>query len=246
MLNYIKGLGIGILCLFLFVLGVVFNVEFLNKKPKTSLLSFERNVNVELNASANNFHSQIVFWLNKNLSTKYELSENEKENIENSFRQINQLIREKNICKGGSYNLEPTFSYKDGVKIPNGYKINAILECNVNENTLNSYHDLLQRLDKIAKQSSSFSISIPALKPQFTKEELNLANEKLYDKLIEKSLNLNDYYSLKFNKKCEIKSIISHENNAYMLRSATNSDYYLPNNEKSILQMNANVMFVCN
>ena len=242
MLNFAKGLGLGFLCLILFVLGVIFNVEFLNKSSNIKEFSFQRSINIQLNETATNFSSKIIFWLNKNLSTKYELSQDDKTNIANSFEDITKLIKESNICKGGSYELMPTFSYKDGVKIPNGYELNANLTCDVNKENLNSYNELLIKLENIAKNSSSFSMSVPSLNPKLSKEEINSLNEKLYDKLLEKSLALSSYYSTKLNKNCQVKSINSYSTDPYLLRNSN----VLPNNQENTYQISANVMFICN
>ncbi|EOC4478979.1 hypothetical protein ACX5EL_000547 [Campylobacter coli] len=40
MLAFFKGLGIGFLCLVLFVAGVIFNVEFLNKALSQQMVDF--------------------------------------------------------------------------------------------------------------------------------------------------------------------------------------------------------------
>ncbi|HEG0618464.1 TPA: hypothetical protein SB595_001492, partial [Campylobacter jejuni] len=69
MLAFFKGLGIGFLCLLLFVAGVVFNVEFLGKKDSNHDLYFSRNIEVSNTLKPDILYANINFWANENLSS---------------------------------------------------------------------------------------------------------------------------------------------------------------------------------
>ncbi|EHF7931892.1 hypothetical protein J3016_001414, partial [Campylobacter coli] len=122
MLAFFKGLGIGFLCLVLFVAGVIFNVEFLNKNKTTQTLNFSRSIETSMEAKPDIFHANINFWANENLSTQTFLSNEDKIQISNTFNQILERSKKENFCSGGSFSLEPNFSYKDGVQTPKGQR----------------------------------------------------------------------------------------------------------------------------
>ncbi|TBR78174.1 hypothetical protein DU472_07035 [Campylobacter novaezeelandiae] len=214
MLTFFKGLGVGFLCLLLFVLGVIFNVEFLNKKKDTNsslnsnrYLSFSRNIEESSKIKPDVFSAHINFWANELLSTKISLTQEEKSQISNTFNQILQRAKQDKFCTGGSYSLEPNFSYKDGVQIPKGQRLNAYLNCNIKPEELNAFNAFINDLNAIVAKSEFISVSIPSLEARFSDELLKESKEKLYDKLLTKSLEYEKKYSSDLNRTCTLRSL---------------------------------------
>lgn len=207
MLAFFKGLGIGFLCLLLFVAGVVFNVEFLNKKELKHDLYFSRDIEVSNTLKPDILYANINFWANENLSSKITLDNEEKVQIANTFNQILERSKKENFCSGGSFSLEPNFSYKDGVQTPKGQRLNANLECEFKENELAAFNGLLNDINAIIAKNNFISVSTPALQARFSKNILNDNKEKLYNKLLQRSYQYEKTYSSDFNRTCILKNL---------------------------------------
>lgn len=112
MLAFFKGLGIGFLCLVLFVAGVIFNVEFLNKNKTTQTLNFSRSIETSMEAKPDIFHANINFWANENLSTQTFLSNEDKIQISNTFNQILERSKKENFAVAEVFHLNLIFLIK--------------------------------------------------------------------------------------------------------------------------------------
>lgn len=95
-------------------------------------------------------------------------------------------LKKKNFCSGGSFSLEPNFSYKDGVQTPKGQRLHANLECEFTADKLENFNKLLNDLNSIIAKSEFIGISTPALEPKFSKQTLKDNKEKLYSELLKK------------------------------------------------------------
>ncbi|WP_144690767.1 hypothetical protein [Campylobacter jejuni] len=207
MLAFFKGLGIGFLCLLLFVAGVVFNVEFLGKKDSNHDLYFSRNIEVSNTLKPDILYANINFWANENLSSKITLDNSEKAEITNTFNQILERSKKENFCSGGSFSLEPNFSYKDGIQTPKGQRFDANLECEFKENQLADFNKLLNDINSIIAKNNFISVSTPAIQTKFSKDTLNNNKENLYKELLKTSYEYEKTYSLDLNKTCILKNL---------------------------------------
>ena len=209
MINFFKGLGIGLLCILCFVAGVIFNVQFLKSQntPKNSAFSFTSNIEVFNKLRPQTFSSSPNFTASNTLSNKESLSSEDKVALTNNFNAVLEKVKQSKICTGGSYSVEPTFLYKDGVQIIKGQRFFASLDCEFKENELGTYNALMNEVDKISKQGGFFSVNLPALNAVFTDKEL-LENDKiLQNLLIKEALNNAQNYSKDINKTCALKSL---------------------------------------
>ena len=75
MLTFFKGLGVGFLCLLLFVAGVVFNVEFLGKEANSNAMQLSTQIEAYTKLKPDTYEAEINFWANEKLSTTPNLSE---------------------------------------------------------------------------------------------------------------------------------------------------------------------------
>ncbi|EGR7988239.1 hypothetical protein I8B25_000517 [Campylobacter jejuni] len=226
MLAFFKGLGIGFLCLLLFVAGVVFNVEFLGKKDSNHDLYFSRNIEVSNTLKPDILYANINFWANENLSSKKE-----------------------NFCSGGSFSLEPNFSYKDGIQTPKGQRFDANLECEFKENQLADFNNLLNDINSIIAKNNFISVSTPAIQTKFSKDTLNNNKENLYKELLKTSYEYEKTYSLDLNKTCVLKNlqVNANTNIAPRMLNAKSDNIELSSpiiSEKEQI-LNAKALFIC-
>lgn len=250
MLAFFKGLGIGFLCLLLFVAGVVFNVEFLNKDTTNQNLSFSRTIETSMQTKPDIFYANINFWANENLSSKIILSNEEKAQISNTFNEILERSKKENFCSGGSFSLEPNFSYKDGIQSLKGQRLNANLRCEFKADNLNSFNELLNDLNSIIAKSEFIGISVPALEPQFSKQMLTANKEKLYNELLKKAYSYEKIYSLDLNKTCVLRNLnISPSANVYpralSAKAADSVELSLPIIKDEEQSINGTALFIC-
>jgi len=207
MLAFFRGLGVGLLCLLVFVLGVLFNVQFLNKKKQNESLNLTRNVITTSKVKADIFEANINFWANENLSTKLTLSGEEKQEIAMLFEKIMQKTAQQNLCVGGAYSLEPNFSYKDGLQIPKGQKLDASLKCEFKEQELVKFNELLSAINSILDNNAFIGVSVPTIRAKFSNKLIADTQESLYNKLLDRAFELESFYSQKLARKCELKAV---------------------------------------
>lgn len=209
MISFFKGLGLGLLCIICFVAGVILNVEFLKTQqtPMTKGFTFTSNIEVLNKLTPKTFTSSPNFSASNTLSNKESLSSEEKAALMSSFNAVIEKVAQSKICSGGSYSLEPSFLYKDGVQIIKGQRFFASLDCEFKESELSAYNALMSEVDKISRQGGFFSVNLPALSAVFTDDEL-LENDKLLERLlIKEALNSAQSYSKELNQTCALKSL---------------------------------------
>ncbi|TQR32337.1 hypothetical protein DMB92_04340 [Campylobacter sp. MIT 99-7217] len=207
MMAFLKGLGIGILCLIAFLGGLVFTEFVFKKSPRDDRLVVNEVIESSLNITPSNFTSNVEFSASAFLSTKENLSGSEKAEITKAFNAILDRASKDKICRGGSYSVEPTFSYKDGISIPKGQRFSAYLNCTISKEQLQIYNTLLNDMDKIATQSNYITMSIPALKASFSEQDLKQSDEKLKEELIKQAQEKATYFSELTQKACTLQNL---------------------------------------
>lgn len=206
MVSFFKGLGIGLLCVVAFVLGLFFNVWFLSGAEKKGF-SFTQELQSANKLTPDNFVSTPRFMASEFLSTKVSLNTAEKALIAKAFNDILERVAQDKICRGGSYTIEPTFSYKDGVETPKGQRVSASLSCKIKADELDAYNVLLRDIDIIATKSGFITMSMPALRASFSNELIKANEMKLREELIKTALATAENYSKLTNKQCELKNL---------------------------------------
>lgn len=250
MLAFLKGLGVGILCLLVFVVGVIFNEEFLNKNGKESGLKLSRDIEVYTELKPDRFVANINFWANQTLSTKLNLSQEEKAAITDTFGQVIERSKKENFCSGGSFSLNPNFSYQEGVQIPKGMRLDANLKCEFKTEDLNVFNALLSDINAIVDKSEFVAVSTPSLEAVFSNELLKTNKEKLYDELIKKAYVYSENYSKNLNKTCILKNLeflpqSSSPIRALSVKADTNA-LSLPLIQEEQVNVKAKAEFICN
>lgn len=208
MMNYLKGLFIGLLCIVCFILGVLLNTQFLNKQDKAKEgFIFANELELSTKLKPDIFNATPSFSATEVLSTKVSLSNADKASITSSFNEILLLVGKTSFCKGGSYSIEPTFSYENGLQIPKGQRFNASLNCSIKESELEAYNKLMNELSNIASKSGYFTMSMPSLRANFSSEQLKASNKLLKENLIKLALSEASEYSTLSAKTCVLKEL---------------------------------------
>ncbi|OCX43049.1 hypothetical protein A7X81_07515 [Campylobacter ornithocola] len=248
MKSFFKGLGLGLLCLLLFILGVVFNTEFLGLKNQKQGLEFSRNIEVSNEITPNIYNAVLNFSASEELSNKTTISQEEKNHIAKTFKELSERIAKENFCKGGSYTLEPSYNYYQGQKTFNGYKLYSDFICQIPQDKNKEYEQLVKDIENISTTNTFISFNTKALQASFDKTILETNKEKLYDLALTKAFEKTQYYSKTLAKSCKIKNIYFDGNNIRNFSSSlakTADSIVLPiiKNEKQTLS--AVVVFEC-
>ncbi|WP_257936132.1 SIMPL domain-containing protein [Campylobacter lari] len=249
MKSFLKGLGLGLLCLVLFVLGVVFNTEFLGlKNHDKQNIEFSRNIEVSNEIMPNIFNATLNFSASEELSKKTTISSNEKDHIAKTFKEISDRIAKENYCKGGSYTLEPSYNYYQEAKTLNGYKLYSNFTCQIPQNKSKDYENLIKDIESISNTNILISFNTKALQAGFDEAILETNKENLYDLALKKAFEKAQYYSKTLAKTCLVKNIHFDNNNikyyAPNLTASTDS-VVLPIVKSEKQNLKANVLFVC-
>ncbi|ECW8954792.1 DUF541 domain-containing protein [Campylobacter lari] len=249
MKSFLKGLGLGLLCLILFVLGVVFNTEFLGlKNHNKQNIEFSRNIEVSNEIMPNIFNATLNFSASEELSKKTIVSSDEKDHIAKTFKEISDRIAKENYCKGGSYTLEPSYNYYQEAKTLNGYKLYSNFTCQIPQNKSKDYENLIKDIEGISNTNVLISFNTKALQAGFDETILEANKEDLYDLALKKAFEKAQYYSKTLAKTCLVKNIHFDNNNIkYYAPNLTASadSVVLPIVKSEKQSLKANVLFVC-
>ncbi|MCV3450685.1 SIMPL domain-containing protein [Campylobacter lari] len=249
MKSFLKGLSLGLLCLVLFVLGVVFNTEFLGlKNHDKQNIEFSRNIEVSNEIMPNIFNTTLNFSASEELSKKTTISSNEKDHIAKTFKEISDRIAKENYCKGGSYTLEPSYNYYQEAKTLNGYKLYSNFTCQIPQNKSIDYENLIKDIESISATNTLISFNTKALQAGFDEAILEANKENLYDLALKKAFEKAQYYSKTLAKTCLVKNIHFDNNNIkYYAPNLTASadSVVLPIVKSEKQNLKANVLFVC-
>ncbi|WP_257935762.1 SIMPL domain-containing protein [Campylobacter lari] len=249
MKSFLKGLGLGLLCLVLFILGVVFNTEFLGlKNHNKQNIEFSRNIEVSNEIMPNIFNTTLNFSASEELSKKTIVSSDEKDRIAKTFKEISDRIAKENYCKGGSYTLEPSYNYYQEAKTLNGYKLYSNFTCQIPQNKSKDYENLIKDIEGISNTNVLISFNTKALQAGFDETILEANKEDLYDLALKKAFEKAQYYSKTLAKTCLVKNIHFDNNNIkYYAPNLTASadSVVLPIVKSEKQNLKANVLFVC-
>ncbi|EGK8048310.1 SIMPL domain-containing protein [Campylobacter lari] len=249
MKSFLKGLSLGLLCLVLFVLGVVFNTEFLGlKNHDKQNIEFSRNIEVSNEITPNIFNATLNFSASEELSKKTIISNNEKDYIAKTFKEISDRIAKENYCKGGSYTLEPSYNYYQEAKTLNGYKLYSNFTCQIPQNKSKDYENLIKDIESISNTNVLISFNTKALQAGFDETILEANKEDLYDLALKKAFEKAQYYSKTLAKTCLVKNIHFDNNNIkYYAPNLTASadSVVLPIVKSEKQNLKANVLFIC-
>lgn len=206
MKQFFKGLGVGLGCLVCFVLGVVFNTQFLGfaNSKQTFINNPSLHINEEIKASnslkAGMFESSINFFSNDARLKQNDLDLAFKESLTKEIQEITQKLQASKICSGGSIEIKPSFAYNKGVKSQEGWGIDASFACKFKDK--NEFDVLLKSLN-LKAISMSTSPVINAISTQEKAAQIKI----LKDKILANALDEAKMLSKTLNKACVLENI---------------------------------------
>ncbi|ANE36560.1 hypothetical protein CIG11343_1582 [Campylobacter iguaniorum] len=257
MKSFFTSLGTGIAFLLLFVAGAFFN-EFITAQKvfdQNNEMTFSRQFDASSKMMPNLFVAEPKFSAKEALSTQINLDTKTKQEIANSFATITQKAQNSGICTGGSYSIEPNYSYENGKQSLSGQRLDAKLICSFKNDELKIYDELIKEIENIAANSEFIAVSTAVIRPSFAPQSLQSSQENLYDEIIKNAIKYEKHYSEVSQKICKIKDInffapsisnLLKHNFAYSSDRVANTALSVaPALKEEDIQLNANVIYSC-
>lgn len=243
----------GLLGAFLAILAFICGLCFSNFYPKDSEqgFSFRQNLYHSSELLPDSFVSMPSFSASSLLSTKINLSLEERGKITKTFNDIIALANENKICKGGSYSIEPTFYYDKGRNVPRGHSFRASFDCEISAKQLQEYNELINNMAKLASLNGLIVMNTPALSAVISSELLRKNEQNSISEILKLADEARKQYSKATNKNCYVKNI-DFVNNSIVPRplyaAKSNSDIVetsLPVIDSKKIEKTATVTFYC-
>lgn len=203
--------------LVVFVLGAFFTffIQSSSQVPTQSAqespqgLQLSQNLQASIKIMPTYFVSNPTLSASSSLSTKTELSSEDKAAISRLFVQILARVEKESFCSGGSYEVAPSYRFNDGQRSITGFSLHSHFACKIQKEQLDAYSAMLSDMDTIASQSGYAILNIPALEPNYEHESENFkAHQRhLYQNIINQANALAKDYGAILGKQCVAKRI---------------------------------------
>lgn len=244
MKQFFKGffVGFGFLAFFIFGLFITKAFDIFVAKNK---ITITQDIEVSKSIKYDEFISYPRFSASSFLSTKTQLLEEDKAKINTSFENILEEVKKFEMCSGGSYALEPNYSYKDGITNLSGYRFNASFECKFKLEKSSNYKTMLDKINEILKDNEYIVLNTPSIRPIISDTTLQNIQSELYDSLLNKANTILQDYTNKLQKECFIKFINYDINNYYYKAASIDTAYNMPIISEKDQKLKANVGYEC-
>lgn len=244
MKQFLKGFFVGIGFLLFFIFGLFITKAFDIFVIKNTI-DITRDVEVSKSIRYDEFVSYPRFSASSFLSTKTQLFDEDKAKISSSFESVLEEVKKFEMCSGGSYTLEPNYSYKDGVTNLSGYRFNASFECKFKLDKGAEYKDMLGKINEILKENEYIVLNTPSIRPVISDATLQNIQNELYDSLLDKANAISSDYSNKLQKECFVKFINYDANNYYYKAASMDTSYNTPIVNEKDQKLKASVGYKC-
>ncbi|RDU53443.1 hypothetical protein CQA49_06040 [Helicobacter sp. MIT 00-7814] len=252
-MTWIKTFLFAVFALALFVGGIVFYMLFLQGNALFSRfikepMAVEAYVEAQVNVMPDSYVAFPKIKESENLAKKMNLSNEEKAVIDVAFQKVSEKFAQSELCKGGSYTLEPSYSYKDGVKTLSGQRLSADFSCTFKKEEFEKYATMMQEADSISNNLGYFTLIIPTINTALSKEQAQKVRGELEEALFAKIKESEGNFSQHLGKTC--RSVKLSFNETQLLRShasmalASNLSAE-PIESTQQKQLGAQVSFVC-
>ncbi|PZT47517.1 hypothetical protein B6S12_08580 [Helicobacter valdiviensis] len=206
----------------------------------------------------NSYKSEIQILGSQKLRETKNLSLEDKNSIIKTFNAINQKVL-GNICEGGSFEITPSYEYKNNKREQNGFETYYNLECNFTPKETDLFNSYLKFIEAEVSKNKWLLFSIPKVQNMASAENIKQIDEKLQEELLVKIMQKAQNYSKITRKKCSIEEVTLGKNDLSfpsplakksdtMLSNASSialESISMPNNKKELKTLNAKASFIC-
>lgn len=220
---WIKSFLFAVFSLALFVGGIVFYVLFLQGNAlfsrfiKEEPVAVEAYIDAQVSVTPDSYVAFPKIRESENLAKKTNLSSEEKAVVDVAFQKVSEKFAQSEFCKGGSYTLEPSYSYKDGAKTLSGQRLNADFSCTFKKEEFEKYATMIREVDSISDNLGYFTLIIPSVNTALSKEQAEKVRGELEMALFAKIRESESSLSEHLGKTCKSAKLSLNENQ--LLRS---------------------------
>lgn len=141
-----------------------------------------------------------------------ELSNENRKNITTTLNSIIEEAKKGDICKGGSYSINPIINYDKGNRKTIGQNVDFMLNCKFIESSdLKNYNAFLANINKKISANKLLSLPQPSLFHNITDDEINTTKEEMFSEFLKDIKTIEDKYSKLANKICKINDISAND-----------------------------------
>ncbi|MGI0440361.1 hypothetical protein ACRE1S_07565 [Helicobacter himalayensis] len=220
---WIKTFLFAVFSLVLFVGGIVFYMLFLQGNAlfsrfiKEEPVAVEAYIEAQVSIMPDSYVALPKIRESENLAKKINLSNEEKAVIDVAFQKVSEKFAQSELCKGGSYTLEPNYSYKDGAKTLVGQRLSADFSCSFKKEEFEKYATMIKEVDSISDNLGYFTLIIPSVNTTLSKEQVEKVRGELEEVLFAKIRESESNFSQHLGKTCKSVKLSLNENQ--LLRS---------------------------
>ncbi|WP_299548812.1 hypothetical protein [uncultured Helicobacter sp.] len=167
----------------------------------------KQRLNVIIDVEPKQYSSNLVVSGSKELQKLKSLSLENKNAVIRTFNTINDFLRNDNICKGGSFAINPSYHYKDGKKTQEGFEADFALHCEFVESQRQEYNAILEKIESEVSKNPFLVFAFPKIDLNISKEEFEKSDAFLNTELLKLALEKTKEYGKLTKKKCSIKEI---------------------------------------
>lgn len=143
-----------------------------------------------------------------------ELAQKDRASITSALNAIIQEAKGTEICKGGSYSINPIISYKDDKRNTIGQNVEFALNCKFSEAQLDTYNALLKKINAKVSKNALLALPQPEVQSRITQIEINAKKEALFAEFLGDMGKITDNYTKLLNKICEVRKISSQDSHS--------------------------------
>ncbi|RAX52238.1 hypothetical protein CCY99_07550 [Helicobacter sp. 16-1353] len=187
-----------------------------------------------------------------------ELNDNDRKSITSTLNTIIVEAKKDDICKGGSYSINPIVNYDKNDRKTIGQNVDFTLNCKfLEKDGLAKYNDFLSKINKILSSNRLLTLPQPSIAYRITDDEINAAKETLFGEFLSHINSIETKYSTLAGKKCVVNSISTSDDyipspmpralaNAKMESSnADSTTAEAPIANEANITININLRFIC-
>ncbi|MCI5968999.1 hypothetical protein [Helicobacter sp.] len=216
----------------------------------------KQRLNVAIDITPKQYSSNITILASEELQKLKTLSLENKNAIIKTFNAINDFLGSNSICKGGSFVINPSYHYRDGKRVQEGFEINFSLHCQFMESKKKEYNAILEKIETEVSKNALLMFLLPSVELSVSDRDFKQSDSVLNAKLLAFALETAEEYGKLTHKKCSIKEIVLGDassvgvmlkRESHLMPSVKNAleDITLPSASDTRKSLSGNVTFAC-
>ncbi|WP_277640664.1 SIMPL domain-containing protein [Wolinella succinogenes] len=188
------------------LLSLLLFFSFSLAKSEESLEGFtlSREISLQEKVTPSRYLSNPSLRASEYLRNKPDLTSAEKAQITQALNQILDRVSKEKFCKGGSYSIDPLYEFNEGRQKLIGHQLFLNLSCTLKNEEIARFNALINDIDKMASSSGFLLFSVPSLSATLSSEDIAMAKEAAYEKILALALDKAKEYSQIALKKCSL------------------------------------------